>query len=82
MLSPMLSPEDARRIVEAYRECAGNATARLKTMLDQVHEAQVDETEELQTRISHLIAQVDALSSMVQSTDIAHTFNAAYRREA
>jgi hypothetical protein len=60
----------------AYRDCAGNAKATLKAML-----AQVQGIEELETRIVELLTQVDALSSLVQSTDIAQSFrDTAFRQ--
>ncbi|HZM74256.1 MAG TPA: hypothetical protein VFC19_00930 [Candidatus Limnocylindrales bacterium] len=92
----LLSAEDAKRAVKAYLENAGNATATLKAMLGRVDELiskQPDGlegiAEELKTRITQLIVQVDSLSLMVQSTndkygssgtDIAHTFNTVYGR--
>lgn len=93
----LLNPEDARRAVNGYKDCAGNATATLKTMLSQVDDLmtkyaglQADSlrnvADELKIRINKLIAQVDNLSSVVQSTadtygssdaDIAQSFKTA-----
>lgn len=82
----LLNPQDAKRAVTGYTECAGHATATLKSMLSRVDEFMAehaqsqadgpsdigdiaDIAEELKVRISRLIAQVDGLSSIVQSTD-------------
>jgi len=76
----LLNPQDAKRAVMGYRECAGDATATLKAMLGQVDELVTkhagpqadglkDIAEELKIRINRLIAQVDSLSSIVQSAD-------------
>jgi len=75
----LLNPDDARKAVNGYKVCAGQATATLKQMLGQIDDlmgnyagAQADAlrevTEDLKIRINNQINNVDNLSAVVQKT--------------